>query len=103
MCDQPKPSRWYRQIFENDNRILSCGRIMSMIAFLTACGLIFLYVLEMLCFIKLRNNDGEIIQLVQYLLAASFGGLILNKYMERPTVHDKTKPRQCKSEKQGAA
>ena len=82
MCRRPNSSRWYRQIFENEKSILSCGRIMSMLAFGASCVLVVLYVLGVFCIVSPRGDKG-IAEFAQYFLIASFAGLILNKYVER--------------------
>ena len=94
-----RPTNWFRQIFENDKRILSCGRIMSMIGFVIAFLLIVLYVLWIWSFLEFPNHDGRIIELVQYLIAVSLVTLIVTKYMERPRHTDRTT--RCKNRDYG--
>lgn len=74
---------------------------MSLFAFATALFLIVAYVWGIGRVGELRINQGEIIELVLYLLVATFGGLALNKYMEKPTVYHITRCCKCECKEKG--
>ena len=74
MSDKPRRFSWFRQIFENDKRIISCARIMSLFAAFSAFFFIFYYWWQVHQGNVVRFRETEIIDLVLYLLVASLVG-----------------------------